>query len=173
MKPHWNLKHGMCATRIYKLWAEMRARCEKQDHPVWADYGGRGIKVCDRWASFDVFYEEFGRLRTSGTSIDRIDNDRGYEPGNVRWATRLEQGRNKRNNARYTAFGESKTVAEWAEDARCVLDKPDSIKSRIYRGWSVERAITEPPSDRGQNLAKERAERAVERRLFTELRIAA
>lgn len=150
MNRHPNLKHGMWRAPIYKLWAEMRARCEKQDHHAWADYGGRGIKVCERWASFQTFYDDFGKLRPPGTSIDRIDNDKGYEPGNVRWATDVEQGRNKRNNVRYAAFGELKTVAEWAEDSRCALKKPDSIKSRIYRGWSAERAIATPAEWRGQ-----------------------
>lgn len=153
MSTHWNLKHGMCREPIYKLWAEMRARCEKTDHPAWSDYGGRGIKVCQKWADFEVFYEDFGRFREAGTSIDRIDNNKGYEPGNVRWASQVDQCRNKRNNIRYAAFGEAKTVAEWTEDHRCAIRLPDSLKSRIYRGWDVERAITTPPEWRGQKNA--------------------
>lgn len=152
MKAHWNLQHGMSSTRIYKLWSEMKARCEKPDHQAWADYGGRGITVCTRWSdSFQSFYADFGRLRGDGESIDRVDNDKGYEPGNVRWSTRTEQARNKRNNARHLAFGELKTCQEWAEDPRCKAPA-ETIKCRIKRGWTIEDAVTLPPIGRGNRL---------------------
>lgn len=164
---HWNLQHGMCSTRIYKLWAEMKARCEKTDHPAWNDYGGRGIKVCSRWSeSFQAFYDDFGKLREGGKTIDRINNDKGYEPGNVRWATRTEQARNKRTNARHLAFGEWKTCQEWAEDPRCKATA-SAIKRRIKRGWTVEDAVALPPLAHGNRLFLTGGENLALRRVLT------
>lgn len=142
-------RHGMAHTGMYKAWAEMRRRCENPKSHAWADYGGRGIAVCERWRLFENFLADMGE-RPLGASLDRIDNDKGYEPGNCRWATKQQQARNKRSNARHVAFGEAKTCAEWVQDPRCAVTAEDSLKSRILRGWSVERAITEPPADRGQ-----------------------
>ena len=89
--------HGLSRHWIYKRWAEMNFRCTNPACDAWAYYGGRGITVCARWASsFEAFLEDMGMPPTRTHSIDRINNEGNYEPGNCRWATKAEQSQNRR-----------------------------------------------------------------------------
>jgi hypothetical protein len=102
-----NFKHGMGNKRsnkvtypLYFLWGNIKSRCLNPNNRYWKNYGGRGITVCERWHTFENFYADVKALYVPGWSIDRIDNDRGYEPGNVRWVTASEQARNRRSRER-------------------------------------------------------------------------
>jgi len=114
-------KHGMARTRIYGIWANMVNRCECPSNNKYSYYGGRGIHVCERWKIFENFYADMGDA-PEGLSLDRIDNNGNYEPGNVRWATDKQQMRNTRVTSRVTIGGETKSYSEWSE----LLDIPRS-----------------------------------------------
>lgn len=127
-------------TSEYSAWAHMLNRCTNKDDLRYADWGGRGITVDPRWKDFSVFFADVGPTPASNLSIERIDNSRGYEPGNVRWATPTEQSRNTRRNKMVTWNNETKCLAQWAEDLGVSYNM---LNQRLHRGWSVERAFTE------------------------------
>lgn len=114
-----NVKHGHNRrghrTSEYGIWASMKRRCTDPKHPAYPRYGGRGIKVCDRWMnSFEAFLEDMGLRPGPGYTIERIDNDKGYEPGNCRWATVAEQQKNRSDNRWIEYEGEKLTLTDWA-----------------------------------------------------------
>ena len=132
--------HGASKTQTYKIWKVMRQRCRDVNAHGYEDYGGRGIRVCPQWEDFSVFLADMGEA-PAGMSIDRIDNDGDYEPGNCRWATRKEQGNNKRNNRRIPYLGETKTLSQWSDVFHM---NPKTLSDRLKRGFSVEEALTRP-----------------------------
>lgn len=111
-----NTTHGMSSSKTYLAWRMMTARCYLKTNKSYKDYGGRGITVCDRWRySFLSFVEDMG-VSPSGLSIDRINNNGNYEPGNCRWADQKTQQNNKRSNRLIVHNGQVKTVTQWAEE---------------------------------------------------------
>lgn len=116
----------------------MLERCRNPRHSAYPNYGGRGITVCERWRRFEKFFEDMGPRPSPLHSLDRINNDGNYEPFNVRWALPSEQGLNKRDTLRLPAFGETKTMREWADGLGLTVLV---IKSRIRRGDSPEMAL--------------------------------
>lgn len=131
-------KHGACGTKIHRAWMEMLKRCTNKNTKNWCNYGGRGIAVCERWHQFENFLADMG-APPLGASIDRIDNNGNYEPGNCRWATWTEQQRNKRSNRPVTAFGQTKTIVEWSLQTGIPRT---TIWNRLNRGISPEIAVT-------------------------------
>lgn len=123
----------------YKVWSEMKRRCSNENDTRFADYGGRGIAVCERWIeSFENFIDDMGFRPTSGHQIDRTDNDGGYERSNCEWVTRKQNARNKRNNTILTINDESKCIAEWSEVSG--VNAP-TISKRLSMGWGAERSV--------------------------------
>lgn len=121
----------------HHVWVGLRQRCKK--HPR---YAGRGITVFPAWkSSFDRFIADVGRRPSALHSLDRIDNDRGYEPGNVRWATKQEQANNRHNSRILTAFGKTQTLQQWANEVQI---SQRTLGARLYNGWTIERALTQP-----------------------------
>ncbi|HDY87992.1 MAG TPA: hypothetical protein ENH82_07765, partial [bacterium] len=108
-----SFKHGLNRTPTYRSWSGMKARCLNPKEPAYKYYGGRGIKVCDRWLnSFENFYTDMGK-KPEGLTIERLDNNGDYSPGNCKWATRTEQMNNTRHNTILKYNGLCLTVAEW------------------------------------------------------------
>lgn len=122
------------------VWEGMIRRCADPKCISFKNYGGRGIRVCDRWLSFLNFLGDMG-VRPNGCSIDRIDNDKGYQPDNCRWATRHEQNNNKRNNRALTYQGRTMSVSSWARELNIPVG---TITSRITRGWTDSKIIETP-----------------------------
>lgn len=135
-------KHNMCKSPEFRIWSHMLERCSSPKSSSYERYGGRGISVCEKWkGSFNSFYQDVGPRPSSDHSIERIDNNGNYEPGNCRWATRIEQARNKRNNRIITAFGQSLCIAEWAEKTGIGVG---TISQRIRRGsMTPEQVVSE------------------------------
>lgn len=134
------LKHGGKGTTTYKRWRSMRSRCTNKKDSSYANYGAKGVTVCDRWIhSYENFLADMGECPSETMTLDRIENELGYEPGNCRWATSTEQNRNRSNNRMLTLNGETECIATWAE--RTGIDKAN-ISNRLRLGWTVEKALT-------------------------------
>lgn len=112
----WQVLHGDVGTPEYIAWMSMMARCRRQTHRQWTRYGGRGIKVCERWNSYNQFLKDMGRKPSNKHSLDRIDNNGSYEPSNCRWATWREQQQNRSTNRLITIGNRTLCLTQWARE---------------------------------------------------------
>lgn len=138
------LKHGHSSitgeTPEYRAWKGLKTRTLNPKVINFHRYGGRGIKVCERWlGSFENFLEDMGKRPSPLHTIDRINNDGDYEPTNCRWATKKQQARSRCSSRHIEHNGQTKTLAEWAEQTGMDWD---TLGERLKRGWSIEKSLT-------------------------------
>lgn len=140
-KDHHQYKHGMFGTRPYGIWVGMKSRCYNKKNEKYKNYGGRGIKVCERWHDYQKFWADMKEGYGYDLSLDRIDNDGDYEPSNCRWATLREQASNRSDNIFYTYKGKKQPVSYIADQLGI---KRSTVFYRIKQGWSIEDALFTP-----------------------------
>jgi hypothetical protein len=143
-----NLKHGHArqGTSLYRRWKRLRARCNNPNHPKYPDYGGRGIRVCERWNDFSNFLTDMGEP-PPGLTLERINNDLGYSPDNCRWATAKEQSNNRRPrrstkgkpNIVLTWNGKTQSVNAWSAELKI---RGQTIRWRIRKNWPIEQILS-------------------------------
>ncbi len=148
------IRHGFSKrqgnrTPTYRSWAMMIQRCTNPEFTEYNNYGGRGIKVCERWNDFANFLADIGERPSLEYSIDRYPNNNGnYEPGNCRWATMKEQGRNKRSNRMIEFNGRTQCLADWSDELGISYSL---LSARVGRlGWTIEKALTTPVNSRNK-----------------------
>lgn len=143
-------KHGLTYSPEYRAWLAIKSRCYNTKLVNFSEYGGRGIKVCDRWLeSFENFFLDMGSRPTPQHSIDRIDTNGNYEPTNCRWATRERQQRNRRDTKLFTFNGETLSLPDWAEKLGKSLH---ALRNRLRNGWSVEKTLSQPVESRKKRI---------------------
>lgn len=135
--------NGLSTHPIYRVWVRMKERCLSPNNKKYKDYGGRGIKICQRWMSFKNFYEDMFQSYRRGLSLDRMDNDGDYNRVNCRWSTPQEQNKNKRSNIMHNG----KTITEISKELGGTYRL---VSTRLKRGWTMEKATT-TPSRRAKN----------------------
>ncbi len=137
-----NSTHKLSKSREYIIWASMLTRCSNPKRDSWENYGGRGIRVCDRWLKFENFLQDMGKAPSGKHTLDRINNDGNYSPSNCRWATMSRQARNRRSTRMVTYNGQTKAVSDWADEygltLSCLTSRLDANK------WSVKHCLTTP-----------------------------
>lgn len=137
-----SLSHGLHDTGTYRSWGAMHTRCRNENAKSWGDYGGRGISVCERWTSFENFLADMGE-RPEGMTLDRFPNVNGnYEPGNCRWATKVQQARNTSASVFIEFNGECLTLVEWAIRSGV---KQATLSWRLRNGWAPLEALSLVP----------------------------
>lgn len=133
--------------QAYNSWCQMKQRCFNPNCISYPNYGGRGIKICERWLKFENFYQDMGD-RPEDKSLDRIDNDGNYEPNNCKWSTRKEQVNNRRpdkkhkarsNSLTLTLNGTTKSISEWSKETNLSYQV---LLKRYKKGWTAEQVLT-------------------------------
>ena len=146
------LRHGHATdgneSPTYKSWTMMKQRCENRNNPKYPSYGGRGITVCARWESFDAFLADMGE-RQVGFSIERLDNDGHYEPGNCVWASRKTQQRNRSTCKRVHYLGQEMKLLDVVALSNTTVPYA-TVYFRLAAGWDLLRALHQPLSHTGR-----------------------
>ena len=138
-----NTTHGKSRTPTHKIWMGMIKRCRNPKASRYSWYGGRGIKVCERWNSFENFLADMGERPSTRHSLDRIDSNGNYEPNNTRWVVQIVQANNRSNNHKIQAAGKTQTIAQWAKE----LGIPQTtISARLRRKWTNEQSLGLTPN---------------------------
>lgn len=136
-------KHGLSHTRLHRIWHSMYCRCYYSSTNQYKNYGGKGIKVCDKWQHIEGFINFYNWAINNGYSdeltLDRIDNEKDYCPENCRWATLKEQSNHRTNNVFYTYKGKTKTSKQWCNEYEV---SQTTLNDRLKRGWTLEQALT-------------------------------
>lgn len=136
-----NRTHGLNRTPEHNSWGHMKQRCLNKKCANYSGYGGRGIKICKRWLKFENFISDMGKRPGPRFTIERIDNDGDYKPGNCRWATHKEQVNNQGSNTMVTLDGITKNVSQWALE---IGVSAKLLNERLRHGWNVEEAFSIP-----------------------------
>lgn len=144
-------KHGHAKEKqrssLYNTWLSMKKRCSNPADSSYPHYGGRGIKVCDRWLNFENFYRDMHPKPSPSHQINRINNNGNYEPSNVNWVTPAENSNNRRSSVILSWQGKTLTLAEWAIEVNLPYS---ALKQRYKKGWSIEKMLTTPWLARNQ-----------------------
>lgn len=136
-------------SRLYRIWAGMKARCNNPKNPRFYAYGGKGITVCTEWLEYLPFKQwALTHGYSDSLTLDRINNTGNYCPENCRWANELQQKNNMRNNIILECYGEKHTLSEWA---RIKGIRYHTLQTRFYRGWSIEKMLSNTPQKQRRN----------------------
>ncbi len=134
--------HGMEGTRIYRIWKDIKIRCLYPKAINYKWYGGRGIKICDKWLKFEGFYEDMGPTYKEGLTIDRIDSNKDYCKENCKWSTKIEQANNQSNNLIVTYNGITDTLANMCKKYKLEYKLIETRLNKLH--WGIEKAFTTP-----------------------------
>ena len=140
--PNWQTEypHELYGTPIYTAWQNMKTRCTNEKSGEFRRYGARGISVCEKWKNFSGFLDDMGNSHQEGLSLDRINNNKGYEKRNCRWATPELQANNRRSNHLITIGEVTKTLEQWI---RFYGQKSSTVRQRIFTyKWGEIKALT-------------------------------
>lgn len=132
--------HGLSKTWLYQRWAAMMARCYRKTYPFYSNYGGRGIRVCKRWHDPVKFIRDNEEISKQELTIERKNNNGHYSPSNTTWIRKERQSNNRRISRFITLNGRTMTMVDWDT----ALGLNGNLRSRLHRGWSIEKALTTP-----------------------------
>lgn len=149
--------HGLSRHPLYNVWIHMIKRCSDPKNAAFQNYGGRGIRVCERWSKFENFFADMERAYRPGLTIDREDNDGDYEPSNCRWANDVQQSENRRVAISLTFDGRTQSLKAWAKE---LSFNYSTLRNRVQLyGWPAERALTTAAATQSENMRNARKER--------------